>query len=145
MLFAAVALLLVQADTAEYAWRVTDTDHGPVLSEGDPQSAMIQMRCIRPGVVRTYLAGLYTGDGPEPRRVTVSSVRARAGYRLRYRADSAGGFSADIPVGSGPIMSFARNGRLTVAAAGSELSGDVTTAEELQIVAGFLLRCRGPT
>lgn len=142
---AAVLSLLAQTESqpASDTWRESASGLGPMLSLGEPDNAMIRIRCVRRGVLRTYLGGLYTGDGPEPRHVSVSSGRARSAYRLRYGVDPEGGFSADIPIRSAPMISFARSGRLSFAAAGSELDGDATSPEEFRAVSAFLRRCGG--
>ena len=142
---AAALSLLAQAGSqpASETWRESVTRHGTILSVGEPANATIQIRCVRPGVVRAYLAGLYTGEGPEPRRVIISSGRARSAYRLQFGLDAEGGFSTDVPVRSAPLVAFGRNGALTFAAAGAELDGNATTPAEIQTISRFLRRCRG--
>jgi hypothetical protein len=142
---AAVLSLLAQAvsQPASETWRESASGLGPVLSLGEPDNAMIRIRCVRRGVLRAYLGGLYTGDGPQPRAVSVSSGRARSVYRLRFGVDPEGEFSADIPIQSAPMISFGRSGRLSFAAAGAELDGDAAKPEEIRVVSAFLRRCGG--
>lgn len=140
---AAALLHLTQAEAslASEKWRQSSSSLGTILSSGDPDNALVQFRCVRRGVVRTYLAGLYTGDGPEPRRVTVTSGRARSVFRLQYGVDALGGFSADIPIQSRVMVSFQRNGALTFTAAGAEIGGDPASPVGIEVIAAFLRRC----
>jgi hypothetical protein len=142
---AAVLLLLAQAETppASEAWRESASDGGTVLSSGDPDHALVQFRCVRRGVVRAYLGGLYTGDGPEPHRVTVRSGRARSVYRLQSGVDNQGGFSADIPIQSSTLVSFERSGELSFVAAGAEVGSERATRAEIEAISAFLRRCGG--
>ena len=93
-------------------WRESESPTGAVLSIGDPDSAMIQFRCVRPGTLRMDLAALYTGEGPQPRRVVVESGRVRASYRLTDGADDQARFGADLPAAA-PVIDASR-GRSSV-------------------------------
>jgi hypothetical protein len=140
---AAVLSFVAQAEIAPESWRETATATGDVLSLGELDNAMIQIRCLRPGVLRADLAGLYTGEGPQPHRVTVQSARTRASYRLLESADDAGRFSAEIPATAPVMASFQRTGRLNFQARNVHLEGDAASPAEILVIAGFLARCRG--
>lgn len=133
---AAVLMLSFQADAAD-TWRESASGEGAVLSFGEAANATIRLTCIRPGVIRADLSGLYTGEGREPRRVVAESGRARASYRLTYDD----GFSAEIPAMAAVMQAFGRSARLRFRAAGAELTGDGLPSET-STVAGFLARCR---
>jgi len=140
---AAALSLLAQAEAAPETWREVASEAGAVLSLGEPDNAMIQIRCVRRGVVRADLAGLYTGEGPQPHRVTVSSARARASYRLSFGADDQGRFSAEIPATAPVMASFQRTGELNFRARNVHLESNAASAPEIAVIAGFLARCRG--
>jgi len=140
---AALLSVLAQAEIAPEIWRETATETGGVLSLGELDNAMIQIRCLRPGVLRADLAGLYTGEGPQPHRVAVRSARIRASYPLLEGADAQGRFSAEIPAAAPVMASFQRNGRLNFRALNVFLEGDAATSSEIPVIAGFLARCRG--
>lgn len=133
---ATLLMLSLQADAAE-TWRESASPQGTVISFGEAANATIQLTCIRPGVIRADLSGLYTGEGREPRRVMAESGRVRASYRLA----NDGGFSAEIPASAPVMQAFGRSARLRFSAANAELSGDGTPAE-IPAVSGFLARCR---
>lgn len=140
---AAVLSFLAQAEIAPESWRETATETGDVLSLGELDNAMIQIRCLRPGVLRADLAGLYTGEGHQPHRVAVESARTRASYPLLEGADGEGRFSAEIPATAPVMASFQRNGRLNFRALNVLLEGDAASPSEIPVIAGFLARCRG--
>lgn len=133
---AAVLMLSLQADAAD-TWRESASGQNRVLSFGEAANATIQLTCIRPGVIRADLSGLYTGEGREPRSVVAESGRIRASYRLAYND----GFSAEIPAMSPLMQAFKRNARLHFRAADVELTGDGSPSESAT-VSGFLARCR---
>lgn len=140
--FAAFLSLLGQAVPAAESWRETATEAGEVLSLGEPDNAMIQIRCLRPGLLRADLAGLYTGEGPQPHRVAVESGRTRASYPLLEGADAEARFSAEIPAAAPVVASFQRNGRLNFRALNVHLEGEAASPSEIAVIAGFLARCR---
>lgn len=151
MLDLIVALAL--AATAQPAdggtrWRANEGDrefqlfNGPASDRSD-----IVFRCARRGgsVVRLSIDGLYTGDGPEPRRLTVRSGRYRITAALGpdRTSRSAGTFAATIPLASAPLAAFARTGRLTLQARNIEMSGDAGTRLERMAIARFFRSCSG--
>jgi hypothetical protein len=141
---AAALSLLGQAQLVppSETWRARASERGTILSFGEPDNAAIQIHCLRPGILRIYLAGLYTGDGPEPRRVAVRSSRVRGSYRFVYGADADGGFSTDIPAGAPVMVAFERNGNLSFEAANAEVGGNATTPAEIRAISAFIRRCR---
>ena len=131
-----ISLLSLQADAAD-TWRESASGQDRVLSFGEAANATIRLVCIRPGVIRADLSGLYTGEGREPRNVVAESGRIRASYRLAYND----GFTAEIPARAPVMQAFERSARVRFRAAGVELTGDGTPSES-PTVAGFLARCR---
>lgn len=137
MIALAALMLSLQAASAA-GWQESPSERGPVLSFGAPANAVISLRCVRPGILRAELGGLYTGEGREPRRVRAASGRVSASFPLVY-GDT--GFTAEIPA-SAPIMrAFERSGSLRFTAAGAELVGEAGQPAEIQIVAAYLGRC----
>ena len=133
---AAILMLSLQSGAGD-TWRESAAEQGTVLSFGEAANATIRLTCIRPGVIRADLSGLYTGEGREPRSVVAESGRIRASYRLAYND----GFTVEIPARAAVMQAFGRNARVRFRAAGVELTGDGTPAES-PTVAGFLARCR---
>ncbi|HST35742.1 MAG TPA: hypothetical protein VLK25_03830, partial [Allosphingosinicella sp.] len=105
---------------------------------GAAANAVISLRCVRPGILRADLGGLYTGEGPEPRRVRAASGRVSASYPLTF-GDA--GFTAEIPVSARVMQAFGQSGRLRFTAAGAELAGDAPGPSDVQVVAAYLRRC----
>ena len=135
----AALMLSLQADAeAAESWRESNSGHRAVLSFGEAANALIRLSCARPGVIRADLSGLYTGEGPEPRRVVVESGRVRGSYPLFFND----AFSAEMPVTAPVMRAFGRSARLRFAAANVELTGDATQSSESRTVSAFLARCR---
>lgn len=140
-MMALVTLILslsAQAPAGSTGWQESPSDRGPVLSYGAAANAPISLRCVRPGILRADLGGLYTGEGPEPRRVRAASGRVSASYLLSFGHS---GFTAEVPAGDRVMQAFRRSGRLRFTAAGAELAGEATGPAEIQLVAAYLRRC----
>jgi hypothetical protein len=138
----AVLLLLVQTEATPESWRETSTESGPLLSYGEAAEASIRFRCVRPGMLRADLASIYTGEGPQPRTVTIQAARTRASYRLSDGADDEGRFSVEIPQSAPVMAAFRRSGALSLRAGRWHMTVRATSTLEIQAIAGFLRRCR---
>lgn len=139
----AALLLLVQTEATPETWRETLSESGPLLSYGEAAEASIRFRCVRPGMLRADLASIHTGEGPQPRTAIVESARTRASYRLSDGADDDGRFSVEIPQAAPVMAAFRRNGALRLRAGRWHMTVRATSSLEMQVIAGFLTRCRG--
>jgi hypothetical protein len=145
MIVIVVAFLAMwaQGAGATETWRVSLVQGGAMLSLGEPADASIQMRCVRPRVVRAYLATIYMGEGPQPHAVSVQGSSGRSSFPLSTGADKDGRFSTDIPLSAGVMASFARDGWLRFRAGRAHISSGTAHGPELQAISAFLGHCRG--
>jgi hypothetical protein len=139
---ALISVLAALGDLPE-TWRESVSEDSAILSLGEPAAAAIRMRCVRPGMPRIDLASLYTGEGPQPRRVVVAGSTGRASDPLSNGADDSGRFSTDISVAAPVMLSFGRSGQLRFRAKSAHLSSGAARRPELQAISAFLRRCRG--
>lgn len=136
-------LAIVSLDQGATEWRQARTGTGYELALGAQPEILLQ---CTPGsrTVRLNVDGLYTGDGPEPRRLRIASGRTRATVPLRFdgSGNRGGAFAADIPISSPALTAFARTGRLTLSVLNGQVERDARTAAERAAISGFFASCR---
>lgn len=124
-------------------WRQARVGAGYELAHGAQPDILLQ---CTPGrrTIKLNVDGMYTGDGPEPRRLRIASGRTRTTVPLRFdgNADRGGSFAADLPLGSPVLTAFGLTGRLTLDARNVRIQGDARTAPERAVIAGFVTFCR---
>jgi hypothetical protein len=144
-----IALAVASQAADSVGWRQTAGAAGYELAFGEANADHVDIlfRCSRRGnrTVRLNVDGLYTGDGPEPRRLLIESGRSRTRVALRYDDQSRPGgvFAAIVPIGSPALAAFARTGQLTVSARNGEIEGNARSAPDRAAITRFFSLCSG--
>ena len=147
LMMSLAAMIALGQDSADaIAWRETSSgaEYLLALGEAGADHVDILMRCARTrrSAVRLNVDGLYTGEGPEPRRMSIASGRARAIVALHYDDRPGGAYAASLALGNAALRAFARTGRLVLSAGNVEIDGNARTEADRNAISGFFARCR---